>query len=199
MQSLDEHITIPGNTSTRNDLDFEFLREKGQEYIEALGRKLWTDYNIHDPGITIMELLCYAITDLGLRLDLNMEDILASKDQNFMEMHKQFKSAAQILTCKPVTANDYRKLFIDLEGVKNVWLLPFHLTLHLECDPEKPVLSFKPLIGSTNKSTQFDIRGEILPDCPKDLCMDIFFINSRFKLEGSTNPDTMSRDFFYFC
>ena len=141
MQRVDEHITIPANSSTGNDLDFNFLRTKGQEYIESLGRKLWTDYNIHDPGITILELLCYAITDLGLRLDLPIEEILASKDQNFEKMHEQFKSAARILTCRPVTASDYRKLFIDLDGVKNIWLQPYDLTLYLDCDPENPILS----------------------------------------------------------
>ena len=75
---IDEHITIPSNVSYANDLDFEHLRDLGQEYIEDLSRKIWTDYNIHDPGITIMELLCYAITDLGLRINQPIENLVAS-------------------------------------------------------------------------------------------------------------------------
>ncbi|MEI7663036.1 MAG: hypothetical protein WCK34_12590, partial [Bacteroidota bacterium] len=159
MQSLDEHVTIPADTSSGNDLDFDFLREMGQQYIEKLGRRIWTDYNIHDPGITILELLCYAITDLGLRLDMDIRDILASKEDNFRQMHEQFASAARILTCKPVTSSDYRKLFIDLDGVKNAWLRPFRLPLQLDCDPERPVLRYEPLIGNTKKTMQIDIRG----------------------------------------
>ena len=27
----------------------------------------WTDYNYHDPGITLLEQICYAITDLGYK------------------------------------------------------------------------------------------------------------------------------------
>ncbi len=56
---------ISKSTQTKNDLDFEFLRKQGIEYIESLGSALWTDFNTHDPGITILEILCYAITDLG--------------------------------------------------------------------------------------------------------------------------------------
>jgi hypothetical protein len=43
------------------------LKLFGEEHIESLSSKLWTDYNIHDPGITILEILCYALTDIGFR------------------------------------------------------------------------------------------------------------------------------------
>jgi len=111
MPILDQHITIPSNVSYNDDLDFQFLRDAGQQYIQDLSRKIWTDYNIHDPGITIMELLCYAITDLGLRIDQPIENLVASADDNFAKMHEQFKSAKNILPCNPVTVLDYRKLF----------------------------------------------------------------------------------------
>ena len=65
MSELNEHISIPKNVATGYDLDYKFLRQKGQEYIEKLAGNIWTDYNEHDPGITILEMLSYAITDLG--------------------------------------------------------------------------------------------------------------------------------------
>ena len=52
--------------------DYEYLRKAGQQYIESLAYKLWTDYNEHDPGITILEVLCYAITELGYRTNFNI-------------------------------------------------------------------------------------------------------------------------------
>jgi hypothetical protein len=53
------------------------MRQKGLEYIQLLGSKFWTDYNIHDPGISILEALCYALTDLGYRTSLDIKDLLA--------------------------------------------------------------------------------------------------------------------------
>ena len=48
-------------------LNFQVLRDIGIKRLQALSSDLWTDYNLHDPGVTILEVLCYAITDLGYR------------------------------------------------------------------------------------------------------------------------------------
>ncbi|MGS2739387.1 hypothetical protein [Sinomicrobium sp. M5D2P17] len=131
MSTLDKHISIPKSTATGDDLDFDFLREKGMEHIEHLGSKLWTDYNIHDPGITMLEMLCYAITDLGQRINMPIADILAEEDHSGLE--KQFFKASDILSSKPVTATDYRKLFIDIPGVKNCWLKAYDKKVYVDC------------------------------------------------------------------
>ncbi|NEQ10530.1 MAG: hypothetical protein F6K37_32810 [Moorea sp. SIO4E2] len=86
--------------------------------------KLWTDYNTHDPGITILEQLCYAITDLSYRLDFEMKDLLAPAPGDVEINNKQFFTAREILTVNPLTINDYRKLLIDIDGVKNAWVKP---------------------------------------------------------------------------
>lgn len=99
--------------------DFTFLRQMGLARIEKLASNLWTDYNLHDPGITILEVLCYAITDLGYRTHFNIQDILARR---LDEKIKDFFTAAEILTCNPVTIIDFRKLIIDTEGIQNGWL-----------------------------------------------------------------------------
>lgn len=135
MSTITTHISIPKNISGGDDLDFDFLRKRGIEYIEQLGSKLWSDYNIHDPGITMLEMLCYAITDLGQRINMPMEDILAEKGHNGLE--NQFFKASDILSSKPVTANDYRKLFIDIPGVKNCWLTPYIKTVYADCKQKK--------------------------------------------------------------
>ena len=38
--------------------DFYLLRREGIGFIERTGKDRWTDYNVHDPGITILEALC---------------------------------------------------------------------------------------------------------------------------------------------
>ncbi|MEN8115385.1 MAG: hypothetical protein ABFS16_00280 [Bacteroidota bacterium] len=132
MSNVGKHITIPKDVATGNDLDYNFLKEKGLEYIENLSSNLWTDYNTHDPGITILEMLCYAITDLGMRISMPLENILTPADSS-SAIESQFFNALQILPSKPVTENDYRKLFIDIEGVKNCWLQKFEKTVHVDC------------------------------------------------------------------
>jgi len=102
--------------------DFNALRKLGIAHIEKLAAKLWTDYNVHDPGITILEILCYAITDLGYRTAYPVEDILAEKTVGQHDDIRNFYTARQIMPCSPVTISDFRVLLIDVPGVKNAWL-----------------------------------------------------------------------------
>ncbi len=156
MSSVKTYSTIAKDTSTQDDLDFEFLRKKGIEYIESLGSGLWTDYNAHDPGITILEVLCYAITDLGARLSLPLENILA-EENNPSFLNEQFLTAENALPIKPVTGLDYRKLFIDIEGVKNAWLRKHEKKVYANCKENK--LSYKPFEIKEKYKKEFILNG----------------------------------------
>lgn len=103
-------------------MDYAFLRQEGIKLIAKLAGSQWTDYNTHDPGITILEAWCYALTDLSYRLDFAMEDLLAFPPGE--SAPPLFLSAREGLTTNPLTLNDYRKLLIDIDGVKNAWLEP---------------------------------------------------------------------------
>ena len=59
--------------------DFYRLRREGIGFIAQMGSGKWTDYNVHDPGITILEAFSYAITDLAYRLGWDIDDILTPK------------------------------------------------------------------------------------------------------------------------
>ncbi len=136
MPVINQHINIPKSVSTKDDLDFEYLRKVGVGYIEKLGGSLWTDFNSHDPGITMLEMLCYAITDLGMRINLPTQDLLANKNQS-KNIDKQFYKATEVLPISSVTAIDYRKLFIDIDGVKNCWLTKHSKTVYVNCKDDK--------------------------------------------------------------
>lgn len=136
MSTVNQHISIPKNVSSNDDMSFDFLRKKGIEYIETLGSKFWTDYNTHDPGITILEVLCYAITDLGMRINLPIEDLLSS---NSNPIDEQFFTASEILPTQAVTALDYRKILIDIDPkrIKNCWLQKSTKKLFINCKKGK--------------------------------------------------------------
>lgn len=121
---MTSQVTIKKNPSLTASEDYYLLRKKGIEYIEQMGSRWWTDYNSHDPGITILEALCYAITDLGFRTGWDIKDLLASppEDTPKHELQALF-TAREILTTNPLTINDYRRLLVDLSPIRNAWMV----------------------------------------------------------------------------
>src|SRR5262245_45009950 len=102
-------------------MDYAFLVQEGLRHLERMAGQLWTDLNVHDPGITILEQVCYAITDLGYRIAYDLPDLLASAG---VAPAPSLFSPAQILPSHPVTLTDLRKLVLDVDGVKNAWIEP---------------------------------------------------------------------------
>lgn len=100
-------------------MDYELLKKKGLEVIQRLAGMTWTDHNSHDPGITMLEEIAYALTDLGYRLNFPMADLLASEEST---PYASLYSPSVLLTSRPVTLLDLRKLVIDVPGVKNAWV-----------------------------------------------------------------------------
>jgi len=110
-------------------LDHEQLFVAGLQQVERLARHIWNDYNVHDPGITTLELLAYAITELGYRASHPIRDLLAPADGSGSPPASAFFTARRIFPTRPLTAADYRKLLIDIDGVQNAWLAPAGRTI----------------------------------------------------------------------
>ncbi len=134
-------------------LDFAALRAEGIKHLEKMSGDHWTDFNAHDPGITILEQLCYAISDLCYRINYGMEDLLARKTG---DPYSSLPSAAASLSCNPVTIEDMRRVIIDLSGVDNAWITPVERPCpHLYYNPNNHIMTF-----SYNPAYQpVDIKG----------------------------------------
>lgn len=106
--------------------DFYRLRREGIGHIQQAGSDDWTDYNTHDPGISILEALAYAITDLAYRTGFPIEDLLSSATSATGSTEpypgQTFYPARRILTVNPTTAEDFRRLLIDVDPVRNAWV-----------------------------------------------------------------------------
>ena len=115
------------NTFTMKDLDTLLspiaLREEGIQHLQTLVGDTWTDHNLHDPGITILEQLAFALADLNYRTAFDIKDLLAVSPESEAEAHRLF-TARDILPGNPITVTDYRKLILDIEGIRNVWVVP---------------------------------------------------------------------------
>jgi hypothetical protein len=108
-------------TTPTQSLGYESLRLQGIAWLEQLAGSEWTDFNAHDPGITILEQLCYALTDLSYRINYEIADLLSRDGE---DTYASLYRPEQILATNPVTMLDLRKLAIDVEGVKNAWFEP---------------------------------------------------------------------------
>jgi len=75
-------LTLPKQPADEIALDYQQLYALGLNHVQYLASRIWTDYNVHDPGITTLELLCYVLTDLSYRASLPIQDLLASEDRN---------------------------------------------------------------------------------------------------------------------
>jgi hypothetical protein len=119
-------LQIHKETPAHKSMDFFFLREEGIKLVQELSGQIWTDFNPHDPGVTILEQLCYALADLGFRTDFKIQDLLNVRSrQQRLAMNSTFFDASEILPTNPVSLIDYRKLIIDhVISVKNAWVEP---------------------------------------------------------------------------
>lgn len=105
--------------------DFELLVARGIELLQQLTGSTWTDYNQHDPGITILEQLCFAFTDLSYRTGFDIKDILSDEKGEICRVKNVFFDKKKILTTNAVTINDYRKAILDeVEEADNVDIVP---------------------------------------------------------------------------
>lgn len=115
---------LPANQSSAAS-NFQALRKQGLELIQKLSGQIWTDHNLHDPGITTLEVLCYAINDLSFRSQFPVEDLLRSPNGGELEPSLSgLFPAHEALSNIALTQSDYRKLLTKITGVKNAWLLP---------------------------------------------------------------------------
>ena len=109
-------------------LNFEALKQQGIEQLKGLVGDVWSNYNESDPGVTILEQLCYALTELGYCAQFPIEDVLTGRDGK-IRYHDQFFEPQHILTCSPVTLDDYRRLIHDrVAEVRVIYIDPEYVT-----------------------------------------------------------------------
>jgi hypothetical protein len=133
------------------------LLARGLDRLRATASRTWTDHNTHDPGITTLELASYALTEVAYRASLPIEDLLAGT-ASFEGL-----TPAGTLPNEPLTALDYRKLMIDVEGVRNAWIRPVELPCFGDAltnevllkDPQRPGVKAMSIRGLYEARVEF--------------------------------------------
>lgn len=89
--------------------------------LQRLSAEVWTDYNIHDPGVTIIETLNYALSELDYKLGFPLFDYLAPEQGTFSTQEYGLFMPREIYPNSPITINDYRKLFMaQFSEIENI-------------------------------------------------------------------------------
>jgi hypothetical protein len=122
---MTEEKYIEKNDPASSDLTFDRLKEEGIRILQELSANHWTDFNLHDPGVTILEQLCYALTELMFKSGFNVEDYLVERDGRVDYGRLALYMPKDILPSNAVTLHDYRKLLFDCSGdLADIWITP---------------------------------------------------------------------------
>jgi hypothetical protein len=110
-------------------LRFADLFEEGIKLAQQFSGDHWTDFNYHDPGVTMLEYMIYALMDLSYRSNLPIEDLFLMGTDDFNNERENLLYAPHdVFPTDPYTSEDYRKMIIDrVKLVKNAWVNPVHL------------------------------------------------------------------------
>ncbi|UOQ52084.1 hypothetical protein [Hymenobacter cellulosivorans] len=159
--------------------DYAFLRHQGLEMLQQLSGRIWTDYNVHDPGITMLEALCYALTDLTNRANQSVPDLLAPDPrQPEAAVSSTFTPPHEAFSNHPVTLADYKALLLDnfRTQLKNVWIEPLeHATpqeqpgqYQVEVVLSKPPMDVLALGQNNRLEAAAQLREAVLADDIRD-------------------------------
>lgn len=205
---------IPRHRTDPFGLDFDTLRTEGLALVQGLSGASWTDYNPHDPGVTILEQLCYALTELAYRSGFSMQDYLASKNGSIdFEGLALFRPEA-IFPSQAVTLNDYCKLLFaaipELDDVRFIPLLDAEqrpqglynvsVKLYEALDQEPPTDALRAAIQQKIRAIYAQHRS---------LCEDLVevtfvktqpcYLCGEIEIQGNRPPAEIYAEIFFAC
>ncbi|MFC3468518.1 hypothetical protein ACFOHT_01385 [Massilia oculi] len=106
-----------------DETSFDALRGAGIAALQRLCGEVWTDFNLHDPGVTTLEQLAYGLTDLAYRTGFDMADYLTGPDGSIDYAGLALYPPEEILPGAPLTIADYRRLLYGgIPELADVWI-----------------------------------------------------------------------------
>lgn len=121
------------------------LQAQTLDEVQRLAGKVWTDYNVHDPGITVGDVTNHALTELDYKLGFPLADYCVDKDGTFSPGRFGLFPPEETYTTQPVTVEDYRRLF--LAGIPDID------DVHLTCDAKTGGYTIRILPSPFRKDT----------------------------------------------
>lgn len=122
-----QHASIDKASYKEDPQSYGKLRQQALKFVQAFSGNLWSDYNSHDPGVNLLELYCYGLTEISYLADEDIVNLLTNSEQSESFHRYGLHSATEILPSASVTDDDLRKVFLDqISDIENIWFKPVY-------------------------------------------------------------------------
>ncbi|WP_298976481.1 hypothetical protein [uncultured Roseobacter sp.] len=101
-------------------IDFDTLSRTAIGHAQAASGNIWTDYNIHDPGVTLLEQTCYALTEVSFQATHTTPDLLTNAKGAIRFDELSLFLPAETLPGDPVTLLDLAAELAEVVGAARV-------------------------------------------------------------------------------
>jgi len=207
-RNVRDSVTISRGSIKNNEAGFAELKTRGINLAQEISGNIWSDYNAHDPGVTILEQLCYAITDLVFRADVDVAGFLADKEGLIDYPTQALHSPEKIFPCRPTTVSDFRKILLDeIKEVDNVWLLTETDVASDVYGLYKAEIKSAQKIGVTNKIVTEKVFNTF--NRYRNLCEDLVSVtvleernctlHAKIEIESSQYADDLLAEIYFKC
>lgn len=185
-------------------VDFASLRQEGLRHVQDLAGGTWTDYNLHDPGVTMLEALCFALTELAYRADAEVADHLCGPDGGIDFERQGLFEPQHVLPSRAISAEDLRAWLLDkVSGLADVTVSPRPtglLRLRLRLDPEQPEDAAHDIEKSVRREycaqrgLGEDLDDRIVPVAKWPCALD-----AEIEISGSCEPVSVLAEIYHVC
>lgn len=115
------------------------LQQQTLAEVQRMSGKVWTDYNAHDPGVTLADIANYALAELDYKLGFGVADCLTEAGKPFDAARFGLFPPVDVYTTFPVTEDDYRRMLLaTVPGLENA---------DVHCDPETGAYTVRILLS----------------------------------------------------
>lgn len=103
---------------------FSDLRAAAIGYAQQASGQIWTDFNLHDPGVTLLEQSCFALSEIAYQLQHPDRDLLTDPRGHFNFRDLAMFAPRKVLGTGPVTQADLSAWLSACAGVSRVIVTP---------------------------------------------------------------------------
>lgn len=104
--------------------EFDDLRRQAIGYAQDASRDHWSDYNFHDPGVTLLEQTCFALSQLSYQSALPIRDLLTTSHHSFLFHDIGMIHPLDVLNSQPVTDTDITAWIAQCDDIESIILTP---------------------------------------------------------------------------
>ncbi|WP_300038638.1 hypothetical protein [uncultured Roseobacter sp.] len=103
---------------------FSELRRVAVDYAQQASGEIWTDFNLHDPGVTLLEQTCFALSQVAWQAQLPMRDLLTNPRGHFCFHDLALFRPRKVLGTLPVQRRDLQTWFGACPDIDRVVVAP---------------------------------------------------------------------------